>query len=183
VSAEVERRRGNGAGWGGPARGAGRGGPARGGEATGSWEPFAEENELQLRHGCYAEVRLSKDERIQELAEQIRATQPVSHPADSGAIERLAITYRRCELAAAAIDRVDQELSDPATGYAVSEASEWLGRLRDDLARWLREAGRIEEQLGRTPQSRAKLGLNIALGRRALSVVELHEAAALEAEE
>jgi hypothetical protein len=175
---ELERRGrfgpGNGPGIGGPARGPGHGGEAKGGGGY-IREQFAEGNELQLRHGAYADVRLSHDPRIAELAEQIRSTQPVSHPADSGAIMRLAITYRRCELASAAIDRVDRELSDPATAYAVTEASSWLPTLRDDLARWLREAGKIEAELARTPASRARVGLHVATAARALTAADMRE--------
>jgi hypothetical protein len=158
------------------ATGEGHGGPARGY----SWPPFEPGNTLAERHGAYAaELRLSTHARVEELASAIRATQPVSHPADEGAVQRLALVYRRIELSAAALDEVDAALAEkPLAAYR--DGVLILERLRVDHARWLREAGRIEAELARTPASRAKLGLHLALGRRALTVVELHERAALE---
>jgi hypothetical protein len=137
-------------------------------------------HELSTRHQSYrSDVVLSEQPRVHELVEQITASQPVSHPADDGACWRLALVYRRIELAAAAIDQADEAVAGkPIAAYGDKAA--WLGRLREDLDRWLRLAGRIELELGRTPTSRAKLGLHVASARRALTLAELHEAAAVE---
>ena len=130
-------------------------------------------NAVATRHGSYSrDFNLSSEPRVIELAELIRETQPVSHPCDEGAIWRLALVYRRIELSAVALDRADE--------VAAEEGSEWQARLRDDHDRWIGRAGRIEAELGRTPTSRAKLGLRLALGHRAMSIVELHREAALE---
>jgi hypothetical protein len=140
-----------------------------------SWAQFKPGNEEHLSHGSYrrAEI-LSANPRVAELVESIEATQPVVHPADRGAVARLALVYRRLELSAAALDEADQAVTDsPLSAY--TDQAAWLGRLREDHARWLREAGRIEAELGRTPASRAKLGLHLANAQRALSLVELHE--------
>jgi hypothetical protein len=139
-------------------------------------------NELAKKHGSYASaLRLAEDERTRELAEAIEATQPVAHPCDAGAIWRLALGYRRLELSKAALDDADEKTAqNPLAGY--TDKAAWLGRLRDDHARWLRETGRIEAELGRTPASRAKLGLHLATARRAMTLADLHEAAALEVE-
>jgi hypothetical protein len=156
------------------------------GEWTAAFEgqrpPFEPGNELTKQHGAYSSTTaLSKDERVAELADEIARTQPVSHEADAGAVWRLAVCYRRCELAVAAIEAADERLAGaPAAAY--TDSVEWLGRLRADLRSWLSLAGKIEDALGRTPTSRAKLGLHLALGRRAMTVVELHEAAAIEGE-
>ena len=138
---------------------------------------FASGNDVALRHGAY--VALDSSPRVAEIEAWVEETQPVSHPADRGAIHRLAPVYARLERSTAALDRVDDAFERNPLG-AFADDAEWLGRLRDDHARWLREAGRVEAELARTPASRAKLGLHLALGRRALTVVELHEAAALE---
>src|SRR5438309_2179210 len=46
---------------------------------------------IALKHGSYvSDLRLSADERTAELAELIAETQPLAHPADSGAVWRLA---------------------------------------------------------------------------------------------
>jgi hypothetical protein len=157
----------------------GRGGPARGY----SWNPFEPGNVVALKHGGYASsLRLAEeDPRVAELVAWILETQPVSHPADAGAVCRLALVYRRLELSKAALDEADETVTQrPLAAYV--ESASWLGRLRDDHARWLREAGRIEAELARTPSSRGKLGLHLATAQRALSLVELHAAAALEGE-
>jgi hypothetical protein len=159
--------------------GPGRGRPARGY----TWPPFDKGNDAASTHGAYSsELRLSEDPRVAQTVEEIRSTQPIWHPADEGALWRLALAYRRLELSARALDAVDRELADaPLAAYR--DGADFLHRLREDHARWLREASRIEAELARTPASRAKLGLHVALGRRALSVVELHEQAELDESE
>jgi hypothetical protein len=160
--------------------------PRVAGEASGlpargySWPPFSPGHALSERHRSYvSELKLSNDERVAELASSIAETQPVSHPADAGAIWRLALVYRRLELSAAALDDADASLAQrPLAAYR--DGVGFLERLRRDHRAWLREAGGIEAELARTPASRARLGLHLALGRRALTVVELHEAAARE---
>jgi hypothetical protein len=51
-----------------------------------------------------------------------------------------------------------------------------LQRLREDLRRWVETARRLANDLGLTPTSRAKLGLDIASAQRAFSIVEYHRA-------
>jgi hypothetical protein len=156
--------------------GAGHGGPARGY----SWPPFERGNISARTHGAYgSELRLSEDERTSLLVGEIWETQPVAHAADAGAVWRLALVYRRLELSAAALDSADAEFAGkPLAAYR--EGVEFLDRLRADHSRWLREAGRIEAELARTPASRAKLGLHLALGERAATLTELHHQAAIE---
>jgi hypothetical protein len=133
--------------------------------ANGVRPPFEPGNEAALRHGSYADLALSRDDRVAELADRIAATQPVSHPADAGACWRLALVYRRIELSAAALDVADRELArSPLAAYR--DGADFLARLREDHRAWLRVAGRIEEELGRTPLSRSKLGLNVAAAQR-----------------
>jgi hypothetical protein len=134
------------------------------------------------KHGSYvSRLRLAEDERTRELAQAIRETQPVAHPADEGTIARLALVYVRLERSKAALDRADEALAENPLSLYRDETS-WLSRLRDDHARWHREAGRIEAELGRSPASRARLGLHIASARKAITLADLHEAAALEAQ-
>jgi hypothetical protein len=136
---------------------------------------FEPGNDASRRHGSYAkEATLSRDPRVVELADWIRGTQPVVHAADEGAITRLALVYRRLELSAAALDQADRQLAGHPLAHYNDDAG-FLERLREDHARWLRTAGAIEAELGRTPASRAKLGLHVAMTRRALTIVELHE--------
>jgi hypothetical protein len=77
----------------------------------------------------------------------------------------LALVYRRIELSAAALEVADRELADRRLA-AYRDGASFLARLREDHRAWLRVAGRIEEELGRTPLSRSKLGLNVAAAQR-----------------
>lgn len=156
-------------------------GPASGRPALGDkLVPAGPGNVRALKHGSYALIQLSREPRVTELAEQIMASQPVSHPADAGAVQRLALTYARIERAVAAIDQADSLVaSDPVGAYS-EQGNLWMDRLRGDLATWLRLAGQIEAELARTPASRAKLGLHLASAARQMTVVDLHEQAALE---
>jgi hypothetical protein len=136
---------------------------------------FEPGNDASRRHGSYAtEGMLSRDPRVLELVGWIRETQPVVHAADEGAITRLALVYRRLELSASALDEADRQLAGHPLAHYNDEAA-FLERLREDHARWLRAAGAIEAELGRTPASRAKLGLHVAMTRRALTIADLHE--------
>jgi hypothetical protein len=157
--------------------------PRVGGAARGySWPPFEPGNQAHLKHGSYVGAALlSESPEVAELVDWILDTQPVSHPCDLGAATRLALVYRRLKLSTKVLDEVDEQLADRPAAAFIDKAT-WLARVREDHARWLREAGRIEAELGRTPASRAKLGLHLALGQRAaLTVVELHRRAAEEA--
>jgi hypothetical protein len=135
---------------------------------NGTRPPFSPGNTAAETHGSYrSDLALSRDERVAELAESIEATQPVSHPADAGGIWRLALVYRRLERSAAALDEVDGMVAEKPT-LAYGQGREWLDRLRADHARWLRAASQIEAELGRTPLSRSKLGLNVAAAQKLL---------------
>jgi len=97
-------------------------------------------------------IESQRPARPHDVPAGIHSTRPVSHPTDEGSLCRLALAYRRVELSAAALDAVERELANAAPSrYAASGAI--LHRLREDHARWLREAGRIER--GRTATARA----------------------------
>jgi hypothetical protein len=128
--------------------------------------PFRPGDQPNLRHGAYvSDVRLDDDPRVQAYVDWIEATQPVSlsHPAGAGTIWLLARVYVRIERSGKALDQVDAEIGDmPAGGYG--KGREWRASLRDDHERWIARASKLEEQLGRTPASRAKLLLHVGQG-------------------
>jgi hypothetical protein len=127
-----------------------------------------------VKHGARrSDLALSREPRVVELVEMIRESQPVDHPADAGACTRLALVYRRIEAATAALDQADADFADSPLA-AFRDGADFHERLREDLSRWIRLASKIETELGRTPTSRAKLGLHIALGSRTLTVLDLH---------
>ena len=51
-----------------------------------------------------------------------------------------------------------------------------LQRLREDLRRWINTARGLAADLGLTPTSRARLGLDIAATARTLSVIDYYQA-------
>ena len=89
------------------------------------------------KHGAYASsIRLSP--RTEELAAELREVAPLYSPADEVVIRLLALVLARIELAAAAIDRVDEASAGRELGaYAGTDAALGLERLRSDLRRWV----------------------------------------------
>jgi hypothetical protein len=125
---------------------------------------FAPGNELHRTHGAYAST-LRLGERVSELAVEIRDSVPVYSPADEVVVRLLAVTLARIERASVAIDRVDDEAEGKEIDAYAGARGEQLQRLRSDLRGWINSARRLANDLGLTPTSRAKLGLDIARGR------------------
>jgi hypothetical protein len=118
-----------------------------------------------LKHGAYSVVAIRG--RVAEIADRIRIDMPVRSPADEMAIEGLAIVTARIEKAYEAIAQLDEAVVNPIGSY-LGDRAEAVTRMRDDLRRWLALQLRYEEALGLTARSRAGLGLDIALGVRAM---------------
>lgn len=144
-------------------------------QGNGSWPQFEERNDAAVTHSAYrVDPAIAAEPRTKELLDWIQATRPVGAPCDEMTELRLAVVYRRFEHAVAAIDEVDRTAGDrPVASYAAGQ--DWLPTLRADLDRWASRATTLERELGRTPASRARLGLDIAATRRELSVLEYYE--------
>jgi hypothetical protein len=145
-----------------PSKGKGWGGPARGY----SWEPFQPGHTLSQKHGAYAHVALG--ERASELALDLAELVPARLDSDGPAIQLLALTLARLERAERAVEAAeaagDLELTAP--------------RERDVRA-WIGLSVKLLGALGMTPTARARLGLDVALARRA-TIADLHAQAAIE---
>jgi hypothetical protein len=125
----------------------------------GQREPFAPGHELSVKHGAYADVKLTP--RTDELADQIRDGVPGRRPVDDIAIRLLALCLARVEAAAAVLgDEV---------------ASDARARLEQDMRRWTAEAGRWSDRLGLSPAARARLGVDVAIATRALTLTAMAE--------
>ena len=124
---------------------------------------------------------IAKAERTLELVEELRSVVPVYDPADEFVIQALGVLLVRIERAEAALTSVEAEADARGEGPAATyrERTVWIDNLRKDLRSWLSVAERYFAQLGMSPGSRARLGLDIARAKH-LSVVEWHERAALE---
>jgi hypothetical protein len=135
----------------------------RSGIVDGSWRPVfagqrpplpAGEPGPALKHGAYSSLLTGP--RACELAVEIRASLPLYSPADAPSVLLLALTLARVERAAAALDAADD-----------SGTADTLDRLGRDLRSWIGTATRLLSELGMTPSSRARLGLDVALAQRA----------------
>ena len=96
---------------------------------------------------------------------------PAYRDSDGPAVQLLALTFGRIERGDRAVVEAEERGDD-----------ETVARLRADLRGWVNSAVRLLDALGMTPTARARLGLDVAMTRRALTVMELHAQAALEAE-
>ena len=139
------------------------------------------ESSPALTHGAYATVAISP--RAAELADLIRETAPVYEPCDEPALRSLAIILARVERAESALQQADAALDDGDAGplAAYDDNGVAFTRLRSDLRGWLIAAEKYFAAFGLSPGSRARLGVDVARARR-LTVVELHEQAAVEVE-
>ena len=147
--------RGNGAGHGGPPRGY-------------SWPPFENGNQAARRHGGYSLLGIG--DRATEIADQVRETMPAYAPCDEPVLLLLATTLARVERASAAIELVDETatsaLSEYLGGGEEATLAPDLARLRSDLRSWINAARRLANDLGMTPTSRARLGLDLVAAQR-----------------
>jgi hypothetical protein len=167
------QRRGNGRGRGGPARGY-------------SWAPFEAGHRLSTKHGAYSSVAIGP--RASEIADELRAELVIYTAADEPVVRLLALTLARIERASEALDRVDEETSGEGLAAYASESAPALQRLREDCRGWINTARRLANDLGMTPTSRAKLGLDLvrtgdALDRLAADGREARERAERRMEE
>ena len=140
--------------------GRGRGGPARGY----SWPPFEPGNQLQRTHGAYAAAASFGDE-VDERAAVLAPLVPCYLDSDAPAVSLLALTLGR-------IVRGEQALASAEDDGKTDTAA----TLRRDLRGWVNTATKLLDALGMTPTARARLGLDVAAARRAMSVVEFYRA-------
>ncbi|SRR6266508_3152416 len=106
--------------------------------------PFQKGNDVALRHGAYADVKLGP--RVAELADEIRPFVPGYAPGDEIGLRVLCLALARLE-ASAAVDSPDAR------------------RLREDERGWVNAVRRYLADLGLTPTSRAALGVNLTRAR------------------
>jgi hypothetical protein len=130
-------------------------------EFPGQREPFQSGNTLALTHGAYAVVAFSS--RASEIADEIRPLVPGYSSADEPAVRLLSLVLTRVEKGTAALDEVDAHAASDLAPYAVGDAAK-LQRLRQDVLGWTNTARRLLSDLGMTPLSRSRLGLNLAHG-------------------
>jgi hypothetical protein len=144
---------------------------------NGSRPPFERGNQAALQHGGYALLGIG--DRATEIAADVRPTLPAYAAADEPVLLLLATTLARIERANAAIELVDENSTSALSEYLGGDEKTLapdLSRLRQDLRAWIGLARRLANDLGLTPTSRARLGLDIASAQRAFSIVEYHRA-------
>ncbi len=122
---------------------------------------FPPGNDLALKHGAFATLKLGP--RADEIAAEVRELVPAYRPNDEVSVYLLALALARIEAAWAAV-----------SGAKAGESESLETRLRQ----WVNSAARLADKLGMTPTSRGRLGLDVALTRRVLTLSDLHAAAA-----
>lgn len=133
------------------------GGPASGLPARGySWPPFEQGNDVAVRHGAYATVKLGA--RVDELAAELRELVPGYRAADEPMLRIACVALARLEASMVALE-------DAKPGE--------LERLQADARGWLNSLRRILNDLGMSPSARARLGVDVAVAQRAMALTEL----------
>jgi len=127
--------------------------------------PFQVGNILARRHGSYSSVELRG--RAIDLAGEIRDHLPLYSPADEPAVRLLSIVLARVERANDALDEVDEHFAGAPLQAFLAKNGEGLDRLRKDLRQWINTAAKLASELGMTPSSRSRMGLDLALAARA----------------
>jgi hypothetical protein len=140
--------------------------PASGLPARGVQRTFEKGNTAGEKYGAYSNS-LEFGERAEQIVEELRPTLPLYHPADEPALALLGATMTRVERATRAINEVDAALGEKGLNAYLGANADRLDRLRQDLRGWIGTTVRLMQELGMTPASRARLGLDIALAERA----------------
>ncbi len=115
-------------------------------------------NRKSVKHGAKAQVHPARIEEKARAIDKVLAEVPVRNPDgrvpihDRGVIEMLAVIRCRLEDVGAYLD--EHGVINPKTGKPLS-AGLWERRLQS-------QALRLEKELGMTPLSRSKLGVNLA---------------------
>jgi hypothetical protein len=146
----------------------GAGGLSRHGEGCSCQRcvPFEKGNVAAVRHGALvSEARLLRDPRVREIAEEVRAVMPLYSRSDEPVIQLYAATVARVERANEAIEQVDAAASSPLSQY-VTEGAPLLTGLRKDLRAWIRLAASLASDLGLSPASRSRIGLDVLAAKR-----------------
>jgi hypothetical protein len=139
-----------------------------------SWPAFERGNRAALRHGAYSTLGLA--EREEELLGELLAVAPVVSPADVPMYKLLAAALGRWERATAALAQFDEAAKNPASLYVESAdgRASVVERIRHDQVRWMNAARKLANDLGLSPTSRLRMGLDLALTRKTMSVVEYY---------
>lgn len=113
-------------------------------------EEFPPGNDLAVKHGAYATLKLSP--RAKEIATMLADATPGVSPA---ALEVFGTILARIEAA-------DQAIADADARDLTVEAALPLERLRQDLRGWVNVALRYFESLGMTPMASARISESLA---------------------
>jgi hypothetical protein len=134
-------------------------------------------NQLGLKHGCYSVLRLRG--RAEQIRAEIEPLVPLLSPSDGPMLDTLSFILSQLERASAILGHEQLE-----EGQAIAEGRPVAKELRSDLVRlaadargWANSAARLADQLGLTPTSRARLGLDVVRARSAKEELDAYLAA------
>jgi len=121
-----------------------------------------------LSHGCYSVLRLRG--RAEKIREEVEPLLPLASPSDGPMLDVFCFLLAQVERASMILGHAQLE-----EGEAIADGRPVPKQLRSDLSRlaadargWANSAVRLADQLGLTPISRARLGLDVVRTRTAV---------------
>jgi DNA-binding SARP family transcriptional activator len=153
--------------------------PCSGLDERGEWSPafpgqrppLRPGNEVSVRHGAYAVLRLQP--RAEEVRDEIAGLVPFASDADGAILDLLSITLAQVERAGIVL-AYEQSQSARSVENG-EEPSPRLDRLAADTRAWVNTAAKLLDQLGMSPTARVRLAGDLAGAQRALTAASLRE--------
>jgi hypothetical protein len=138
--------------------------------------PAGPGNTLGETHGCYSPMRLQA--RADEFYVQLAPHVPIHTQADGPVLSLACFSLAQVERAGLVL-AVEQARVVHAADEGEPPAPRF-DRLAADARAWVKTASRLLDQLGMSPTSRARLGLDISATQRSLSIIDYYQAKELE---
>lgn len=125
-------------------------------------------NEFALKHGAYAVLRLQP--RAKQLRDDLAALVPFGGESDAPILDLAGIVLAQVERAGIvlAVEQAEQATSG-------AQQVDRLERLSKDCRAWIGTAGRLLDQLGLSPTSRARLAGDLATVSRTVTAQDLRQ--------
>lgn len=126
-------------------------------------------NQLATKHGAYSVIRLAP--RAEEIRAEIEELLPLRSDSDLPTVALLSMTLAQLERAMLVLGAAQAEETDAIEeGRRVPVATaSTLARLNADARGWMSRAQRLLNDLGLSPHSRVRLGLEVVRTRSAVA--------------
>jgi hypothetical protein len=133
--------------------------------------PAERGNDLAVKHGCYALLRLRG--RAEEIRQALEEIVPMPSPADGPMLDTLAVLLSQLERAQIVLSAIQLEETEAIhDGRRVpKELRSDLARLSQDARGWANSAARLADRMGLTAAGRAQLGWDVVRAESALQAL------------